>query len=43
MGEPIERGTGQAFTAEYFGLVLEWQIGSYEQILTIRGHADDIK
>jgi len=43
MGEPIERGTGEEFNTEYFGLVLEWQICSYEQALTFIGHADDVK
>ena len=29
MSEPIERGSGEAFTAEHLGPVLEGQIGRY--------------
>ena len=43
MGEPIKRGSGEAFTAEHFGPVLEGKIGRYDHTESLVGGADHIE
>ena len=43
MGEPIERGTGEAFAAEDFGPVLEGQVRGHDQAVPFVGRGDDVE
>ena len=43
MGQPIECGSGQAFTAEHLGPVLEGQVRRHDQTESFVGSADHIE
>ena len=43
VGQPIERGSGEAFAAEHLGPVLEGQIGRHDQALPLVGGADHVE
>ncbi len=43
MGEPIERGTGEAFAAEDFGPVFERQVRRHDQAVPFVGGGDDVE
>jgi len=43
MGEPVEHGAGQPFTAEHLGPVFKGQVGGEDQAGAFVGAADDIE
>ena len=43
MGQPIERGSGETFTAEHLGPVLEGEIGRHDQAQSFIRRADHIE